>query len=345
MTAPWGATPEEWDHFASTLGLEADLLPVVSNPGPRSASRARCATWARRPAATTAGRHEVVGIPKWTQHKATDRDVGALVARQRPRHLPADARRARDRHRHRRPGARGRGARAGRAHGRAAGAPARANSGKCLLAFRMPGEFTKRIIRTADGIIEFLANGQQFIAIGTHPSGARYEWVDGDTGELARPRSPSSRRPSSSACGRRWSTPSRCPTARARCATAWCPRCRACRRPARPGRGLARRERLGPGYERDGKVHVRCPWEDGHSTDSGPSASSYFPAGVGGFAQGHFRCLHASCASRTDGDFLEAVGYGAIEFDVVELYRTLKAPRSRRCRPSRARAAARSRRP
>jgi hypothetical protein len=29
---PWGATAADWSLFADTLGLKADLLPVVSNP-------------------------------------------------------------------------------------------------------------------------------------------------------------------------------------------------------------------------------------------------------------------------------------------------------------------------
>jgi hypothetical protein len=40
------------------------------------------------------------------------------------------------------------------------------------------GDFRKRIHRLAGdlGIIELLANGQQFVAWGTHSSGARIEW-------------------------------------------------------------------------------------------------------------------------------------------------------------------------
>ena len=46
--------------------------------------------------------------------------------------------------------------------------------------FSMPGDFTKQIIKLNDNnIIEFLANGQQFIAVGTHPSGVRYQWENG----------------------------------------------------------------------------------------------------------------------------------------------------------------------
>ncbi|KJM44234.1 hypothetical protein OA41_02080 [Klebsiella aerogenes] len=42
----------------------------------------------------------------------------------------------------------------------------------------MEGDFRKRIHRLEGdlGIIELLANGQQFVACGTHSSGARIEW-------------------------------------------------------------------------------------------------------------------------------------------------------------------------
>lgn len=59
----------------------------------------------------------------------------------------------------------------------------RPNSCKFLLAFRLEGEHKKRIIDTGrkdekgkPQRIEFLANGQQFVAAGSHPSGAPYEW-------------------------------------------------------------------------------------------------------------------------------------------------------------------------
>jgi hypothetical protein len=38
---------------------------------------------------------------------------------------------------------------------------------------------------------------------------------------------------------------------------------------------------------------------------------------VGGFEQGHFRCLHAHCEHRSDGDFLHEVGYVAADFEVI----------------------------
>ena len=55
----------------------------------------------------------------------------------------------------------------------------RENSGKCLLAFELPGEYGKGVLKVAGGIVEFLANGQQCVVAGAHSSGARYEWQGG----------------------------------------------------------------------------------------------------------------------------------------------------------------------
>ncbi len=69
---------------------------------------------------------------------------------------------------------------------------------------------------------------------------------------------------------------------------------------------------------RDGRVDVRCPWENLHTSDSGDSATSYFPAGVGGYGQGHFHCMHSHCDHRTDQDFKEAIGWTTHGMDEIE---------------------------
>jgi predicted P-loop ATPase len=66
---------------------------------------------------------------------------------------------------------------------------------------------------------------------------------------------------------------------------------------------------------RDGTRHIRCPFEHEHESfkKTGKPGTvgdcSYFPAATGGYAQGHFHCLHTTCADRTDEDFVGAVGY------------------------------------
>jgi putative DNA primase/helicase len=52
----------------------------------------------------------------------------------------------------------------------------RANSSKFLVPFRMAEGGRKRIIETKHGRIECLLDGQQFVAAGSHSSGARYQW-------------------------------------------------------------------------------------------------------------------------------------------------------------------------
>jgi hypothetical protein len=58
----------------------------------------------------------------------------------------------------------------------------------------------------------------------------------------------------------------------------------------------------------DGEVNIRCPFEGDHTMDSGDTATRYYPAGLGGFERGHFKCLHAHCAHRTDQQFLDGMG-------------------------------------
>lgn len=60
---------------------------------------------------------------------------------------------------------------------------------------------------------------------------------------------------------------------------------------------------------RDGGLNVICPFSDEHTTGDGAESSTmYYPPNTGGFAQGNFKCLHASCAHRTRGMFLSKLG-------------------------------------
>lgn len=313
-TTPWGATGQEWDHFSRLLALTDDLLPVVSRPDAKISPKSKMAALGKTPSTFNRDR-EVVGIPQWTQHHSSERDItrwardsdlGICVQTREVRAIDVDI------------------------EDRDAAARVmfvieevlgfvppmrwRADSGKFLFAVRMPGEFTKRIIRTEHGAIEFLANGQQFVAVGTHPKGARYEWDDGVL-------------PASIPVV----TPAQFEALWAQLDDLFAIE------PGQVGRGAGARP-LVPrnpddvndpvvtyldergwvkGYQRDGRVDVRCPWEGEHTTDTGDSATTWFPAGMGGFAQGHFRCLHAHCEHKGDTDFLEAVGYISDAFEVV----------------------------
>ena len=79
------------------------------------------------------------------------------------------------------------------------------------------------------------------------------------------------------------------------------------------------------GVDGSGRVAITCPFEDEHSQSEGGGGAGagagtstvYFPSGTGGYAQGHFHCLHSHCAHRDDDEFIAAVGYIASLFDVL----------------------------
>jgi hypothetical protein len=166
----------------------------------------------------------------------------------------------------------------------------------------MPGELHKRKFKCEHGIVEFLATGQQFIAVGTHPS----------------------------ACATSGRRPARCLPRLSRRAGS-----RPCGPLVAPSRGRGRHraqasvkaQKLADVIandpvaqflldtnrvkrsERDGRLHITCPFEDEHTSDSGDSATTYFPAHTGGYINGHFQCLHAHCEHRSDQEFLDAIEY------------------------------------
>ena len=71
---------------------------------------------------------------------------------------------------------------------------------------------------------------------------------------------------------------------------------------------------LSVGHENERRI--RSPFSAEYSTEQGENDSSvvYYPPG-NGYEQGHFVSLHASDAHRTDGDWLEAIGFVASQFD------------------------------
>lgn len=306
----YGATPEAWALW-QRLAPPEDLLPVVSNPHAKIGERSKLKDLGKTPSTYNAQR-EAVGILKWTQKQATERelarwsrdaDLGICLQTRSLRAIDVDI------------------ADPGKAQAvldlvemglGALPRRGRSNSGKALLLLRMPGEFSKRIVRCGEdvGIIEFLAAGQQCIVEGTHPSGARYEWTGLESLSAIPEVSPEEfevlwaelSKLGDAAEGRRGVAP-----VLARSAEDMCD----------PVVAFLAANGHVTEYQRDGRVDVRCPWESEHTTDTGSTSTSWFPAGVGGFQQGHFRCLHGHCEHRRDGEFLEAIGYVKADFDVV----------------------------
>lgn len=175
MTEHWGGLPSDWELFR-TLGHSEDLLPVVSNPhadiSPKSTMKDKGKTPSQYNKAGL-----VVGIPQWTAIKAnntqldkweTISDYGICIQTRFVRAIDIDV------------------SDQAKATAIVAFIDAqlgfelplrfRSNSGKCLLAFTMAGTFGKRRMTVDGGVIELLANGQQFVAAGHHPSGVLYEW-------------------------------------------------------------------------------------------------------------------------------------------------------------------------
>jgi len=305
VTQRFGATPEVWDHFVG-LGLVDDLLPVVSNPDAEISPNSKMKALGKTPSLYNRNRL-AVGLPEWTKYKANEHlvqrwamepDYGICIQTRKVRAFdidvddPAKAT-----------------AIAEAICSITGSLPMRfrANSGKRLLGFTFNRPLTKRVVPVDGGMVEILADGQQFIAVGTHPSGEPYEWfdglpklfpvIDGEQFEAV------------------WKLLTSMAIAEPRIA-----------REKRKGSadpelivhdGVAdwlveKWETYDVGSE--GQVFIECPFADQHTADSGPTATAYFPAGTGGFARGHFVCLHAHCAGREDHEFLDATGYNAAQF-------------------------------
>lgn len=313
--SPWGALPADWHLLDLGLGLTADLLPVVSNPNAKISENSLMKGVGKTPSRYN-GNREAVGIPQWTQKQATDADItrwskeedyGICIQTRQVRAIDIDV----DDRELARKVVEAIGAKLdslGRGELRLP-VRSRANSGKCLLAFRLMGHLPKRILRVdveKHYAIEFLGNGQQFVAHGTHPSGARYEWDrleefpeltleqfeaiwaalveqfgDGDAVVVS---GAARKRGQHLAIGDDVAT---------------------------------KLDVLGEGN--DGQLYIECPFSANHSSDTGIGQTVYFPAGTGGYERGHFHCLHASCQHQTDTDFLVALGIDDRQDDLDDL--------------------------
>ncbi|HEM7915533.1 TPA: replication protein [Citrobacter koseri] len=309
----WGATPDEWFHFDLVLGRTDQLLPVVCNPGATISPNSKLKMLGKTPSLYNRDRM-ATGIKDWTEHVVTERDFArwsnepdygicvrtghgwlALDCDSEDEDIQADIRKT-----------------LVQLLGELPPRRWRANSNKCLYLLAVDGDFRKRIHRLAGdmGIIELLANGQQFVACGTHSSGARIEWDGGLPDEppaitadqletlwerLAEqlPVSVTTEAGSTKMRDRSTFTPGATDdTAEYLDANGWT---------------------LLDGA--NGERYIRCPFEEGHSTGGDPTSTVYFPGGTAGFEQGHFKCLHASCAHRDDGDFLNTIGIRNDDFE------------------------------
>lgn len=173
---PRGALQSDWDHFDLVLGLGADLLPVVPDENATPTANSMVKRFGKIPS-TYDGEGNARGIKDWQKREITPGDIERWSADRRlSMCVRAAAVKAID-----------------------VDIPdiqlshavrleiesflhdfplrVRKNSAKFLVAFTVKGEWRKRIINCGEaGRIEFLADGQQWIAAGSHPSGVLYDW-------------------------------------------------------------------------------------------------------------------------------------------------------------------------
>ena len=314
----WGATPEEWDLFVE-LGLTADLLPVVSDPDAAISPTSKMKQLGKTPSMFNRD-GLVIGLSNWTERETTsqlisswkkDPRLGTCLQTRMCRALDVDIKdpilaskvRAFLQKWYKFP------------------IRFRADSSKFLVCFYLEGSITKRVIKLDDQkkgpMIEFLANGQQFVAAGTHQDGARYEWDWGGHDGL-----PSLSEP---------------PTlTMEQFEELWAALVAefgvsvlggtALRRGRVAGSVVSSNDPIAKylethesfiGVAKDGKVMIDCPWIANHSTDNGETQTTYMPPGDRGYQQGHFKCLHAGCADKHDNDFLDALGYNNTFFEAL----------------------------
>ncbi len=303
-----GALPEEWDHFDLILGLATELLPIVADRNLTISPTSKLKEIGKVPSLIDRAGH-VHGLPGWPARRTT----GAELQRWRaePKYslaLQARTVRAFD------IDCPNSGAEIAddieRTLGRTLPMRFRENSGKRLLAFRLSGQQSKRVLRTADGAVELLADGQEWVAAGQHVSGVRYQWRDGLPGDFPLL--------TTEEVERVWDvlqlTRAIEPAGKAKV--------------GRQG-VLAQAEAEDPVarflYDKgmvlskraDGSLSIVCPNQAEHTTDSSDTACVYFLPFTMGYQRGHVHCLHAHCANLGDDEMLRRAGYVEPMFEVV----------------------------
>lgn len=309
MSIIYGATREEWDHFSLILGLTKDLLPVVSNPNASISPQSKIKSIGKLPSLYNSSGN-VVGITDWTSKVSTEQeidnwssnpDLGICIQTRYIRAIDVDIADVTL------------SQKILKTVFKTEQFPVRvrSNSGKLLIAFALKGELPKRTFKAKGGVVEFLANGQEFVACGTHTSSVKYEWAGGlpkkfpeislDEFEILW-----------SILVSNYATES-------------------------PSEGNLRNPKdLSPAkitndpiasylieknhvlsYGKEGQLYISCPFKANHTTDSGETETAYFCAGTRGYTCGHFKCFHANCASKLDSDFLDKIGYTSDDFDVL----------------------------
>lgn len=307
-----GAMPDDWNTLAWGLELTEDLLPVVSYLDAEISPQSHMKALGKTPSLYN-GARRVVGMTGWTQHVTTieevtawqkERDYGICIQTRRVRAIDVDVSDV---------------GLAQEVHDYIAQQIRlpkrfRDNASKFLLVLMLEGDYRKRVIETAHGRIEFLATGQQFIACGTHTSGARYEWEGGLPSSI-----PSM---TEAEVNDLWNGLQLkfgvAPSVESKASTRHEVLNNAIVVDPIAQHLIAAQLVLGIGTDK--KMNIICPWKEQHSMDSGDTETVYYPAHTNGHAHGAFKCLHAGCEKRSQQEFLDAVGYLAPDLfeDIVD---------------------------
>jgi hypothetical protein len=311
MRQHYGASPGAWDHFDLVLGLGADLLPVAANPNAGISPTSTLKAIGKVPSVYNSN-GQAVGMPKWTEHQTTEAEItrwsknpelGLCMQTRHVRAIDVDI------------GDENLASDVYEALNVFGHFPlrTRSNSPKFLVLLDVEGILPKRRLKTEHGFIEFLGTGQQCLLDSTHTSGVRYEWPEGwptHITALTLTEFNSLWKELEERFAVEESVESSLPTKALRLSEA------VANDPivqALSERGQIIDQRA------DGMLSIVCPFVDGHSMSGGTTETVYYPPHTGGYVEGHFHCLHASCAHRTDTEFKEAIGIRVADmFDIIE---------------------------
>ena len=321
-TIRYGASVEEWNHFSAVLKLTADMLPVVSNPYLTISPQSKMKTLGKTPSILNK-EGLVVGLSEWTTKITNEVQIerwkrnqhyGICMQTRNVRGIDVDI-----------PDA----DLANRIHffiiehlGLALPKRYRIGSSKFLLAVRCPGDRPKDVIATSGGPIEMLGTGQQFVCAGAHiekdgESRSRYLWQGGLPSTIPEV-SPEVFDALVVVLREEFGTSSIVPL-NTKSTLSKSQHLHQAVEADPVAQHLLSEGEWVKSQDRDGKLHIVCPFEAEHDTGAGAdSSTSYFPAMTGGYAQGHFVCLHAHCQERSDDEFKVAIGFEDSMFDDLD---------------------------
>jgi len=322
MSEIFGATQQEWDAFA-TLNL-SDLLPTITNPDVKMSARSVIKSASTKTPSFINEKGEGQGFTDWPRkitksiplswHNA---NLGICMIARNIHAIDIDV--------HDRDIAQAIEDFIWFELGEQLPCRSRPNSGKRLLMYRLVDNpvLSKTKVRVTENgeVVEFLHQGQQFLVAGRHPSGVRYEWLNGipksldEIPAITLTQLQDLHRALSAEFGNN-SFPEE-----------W----------KFDGKNIVRKERDSTQvakndpevaflYEndwvkteaRDGGLHVRCPWAMLHTTEGSESEAKFYPVGLGGNKKhSGFKCMHAHCMDKTHKEFLIAVGYEDEVFEPV----------------------------